>query len=136
MRNILTILLVSFFLFGFSQNQKGPIAHFPTKFKQFDNLVEGQPLEFEFEFENTGDVDLFIIKVDVTCGCTVPDWPKDPIKPGEKSAIKVTFDTEGRIGLNNKGINLVTNSGEVNLVFYANVLPSLIPKETPESIDE
>jgi hypothetical protein len=127
-------LLICLSYFGFSaQIFAQADAHFPEKFKQFDHISDGEILDFEFEFENTGDEDLFIIEVDVTCGCTVPDWPKEAIKPGVKSSIKVRFDSEGRQGINSKGINITTNVGEVNLIFYVNVIPSLPTVEADDS---
>jgi hypothetical protein len=57
------------------------------------------------------------------CGCTVPDWPREPIKPGEKGSIKVDFDSAGKSGTNNKIVTVYANieSKTLELKFSANV---------------
>jgi hypothetical protein len=50
----------------------------------------------EFNFTNTGTQDLFISNAVGSCGCTVPEWPREPIKPGKSGKIKVEFDSQGQ----------------------------------------
>ena len=63
----------------------------------------------EFNFVNTGKEPLIIEKCKGSCGCTVPEWPKDPIAPGEASVIKVNYD-EKRVGPYTKSITITSNS--------------------------
>lgn len=48
--------------------------------------------EYRFRFKNTGDAPLILNQVIATCGCTVPSYPKNPIKPGESGVIEVTYN--------------------------------------------
>ena len=62
-----------------------------------------------FTITNTGTADLTISKARGSCGCTVPDWPREPIKPGESAKMKVHYKTE-RVGLINKSVTIYSNS--------------------------
>lgn len=64
---------------------------------------------YEFVFKNTGKVPLIIKRVDSSCGCTVPLWEKDPIKPKGKGKIVVKYDTK-RIGSFMKTIKVFSNA--------------------------
>lgn len=63
----------------------------------------------EFKFTNTGKEPLIISNARGSCGCTVPTWPKEPIKPGESSVIKVKYDTK-RLGAINKSVTITSNA--------------------------
>ena len=63
----------------------------------------------EFVFTNTGTEPLLITNARGSCGCTVPDWPREPIAPGASSAIKVKYDTK-RLGLINKSVTITSNA--------------------------
>src|SRR5687768_13939501 len=60
------------------------------------NVTEGEVVEYSFKFTNTGEKDLLINKAEASCGCTVPEWPKEPVKPGESGYMKVKFGSKGR----------------------------------------
>ena len=62
-----------------------------------------------FEVSNTGDMPLVITRVIASCGCTTPEWPKEPVAPGKKAQIKVTFDPAGRPGPFTKTISVYSN---------------------------
>ena len=66
----------------------------------------------EFVFTNTGTEPLLITNARGSCGCTVPEWPREPIAPGASSSIKVKYDTK-RIGLINKSVT-ITSNGETS----------------------
>lgn len=76
----------------------------------FGTASEGTLVEYTFHFENTGDAPLLISRAYSTCGCTVPVWPQEPIKPGESGEINVRFDTQGKIGAQRKPIYVVANT--------------------------
>ena len=65
----------------------------------------------QFQFTNTGDAPLIISNAKGSCGCTVPEWPKEPIQPGESNVIKVRYATN-RIGKFSKTVTLTTNDAE------------------------
>jgi hypothetical protein len=87
-----------------------PVIAFETDFHDFGKLMSGEKVTFSFKFENKGKGLLLISKVSTSCGCTVSDYPKEPIKPGEKSTVDVSFDSEGRMGLQNKTITVFSNT--------------------------
>ncbi|MFY0642911.1 MAG: DUF1573 domain-containing protein [Bacteroidia bacterium] len=100
----------------------GPKPVFEKKGLVFEDVKEGDILTFYYHFTNEGDADFKIEHVHPTCGCTTPEWPKHPIKPGESSKIKVSFDSKDRLGYNAKGVNIHSNAGEINLVFEVYVV--------------
>ncbi len=67
----------------------------------------GEPLRLA-KFTNTGTEPLIITGAKGSCGCTVPNWPKDPIMPGESSQIEIRYDTK-RVGAINKTVTVTTN---------------------------
>jgi hypothetical protein len=76
----------------------------------FGEIQQGESVTHDFILKNTGDADLLISAAKGSCGCTVPQWPKTPIAKGEEAAIKVTFNSAGRSGKQNKTVTLVTNA--------------------------
>ena len=66
----------------------------------FGEVMEGEKVEHVYKFTNTGSEPLVISNAKATCGCTVPEWPKEPIAPGASSQILVRFDSsnKGRVG--------------------------------------
>lgn len=69
--------------------------------------------ESEFVFKNTGTEPLVIENAKGSCGCTVPEWPREPIAPGASASIKVKYDTK-RIGLINKTVTINSNATNVS----------------------
>lgn len=65
--------------------------------------------ECEFVFKNTGTAPLIIENAKGSCGCTVPEWPREPIAPGASASLKVKYDTK-RIGLINKSVTVTSNA--------------------------
>ncbi len=91
-------------------------------------------LDCEFKFKNIGNADLYIHQAFASCGCTVPDFPTDPIKPGESAVIKVTYDgTHKAPGNMRRSISILTNGKEemTKLYISGKMLPRKI-KETPK----
>lgn len=76
----------------------------------FGEISQGESVSHEFIIKNTGDDNLVISSAKGTCGCTVPEWPREPILPGKESKIKVTFNSSGKKGLQTKQVTLVTNA--------------------------
>lgn len=84
---------------------------FEQKNYDFGQIVKGEVVEHTYTFENTGKVDLIIEEVDPSCGCTTPDWTKEPVKPGEKGKIKVKFDTHHQsFGNKTKQVSVYSNT--------------------------
>lgn len=76
----------------------------------FGTAKEGEKVEHTFKFVNTGKVPLIIKSATASCGCTVPKKPEEPIAPGEEGEIAVTFNTQGKVGPNNKEITIIANT--------------------------
>jgi Protein of unknown function (DUF1573). len=97
---------------------------FTDTLKKFGNIKEGQVVTHQFEFTNTGNIDLLILDARASCGCTVPSFPKEPIKPGAKDYITISFDTKGKFGINEKSVIITTNGTPANVECYlqANVV--------------
>lgn len=89
---------------------KVPVMTFHETEHDFGTIIDGEQVSYAFRFENTGDGDLLIRSASGSCGCTVPEWPKDPIAPGKSGVINVTFNSEGRSGTQNKTVTLVANT--------------------------
>jgi uncharacterized protein YfaS (alpha-2-macroglobulin family) len=91
----------------------------------FGTVTEGEVVETVFKVTNSGKTDLVITDAQVTCGCTVPVWPKQPIKPGETEEIQVRFNTAGKSNRQQKNITLITNtaSGREILTLKGMVTP-------------
>lgn len=77
---------------------------------QFGKVKEGEKIGCIFKFENTGTSDLVIIAATTTCGCTVPEYDRKPVSPGEKGKMEVVFDTSGRNGIQSKIITVRSNA--------------------------
>ncbi len=87
-----------------------PEITFENDFHDFGEIQEGQRVEHLFTFENTGKGPLIIQSAQGSCGCTVPEWPRQPIAPGETGTIKVSFDSKNRAGRQDKNVTLTTNA--------------------------
>ncbi|HPD63933.1 MAG TPA: DUF1573 domain-containing protein [Bacteroidia bacterium] len=101
-----------------AKKEKLPELTFKTTIHDFGNIIEGSKVSFSFKFTNTGKADLVISNCIPSCGCTVPDFPKKPIKPGESGYIDVTFDSKGRSGTFNKDVTVYANTIPNSTVIY------------------
>ncbi len=91
----------------------------------FGTVPEGTLVETTFKVTNTGKTDLVISNAQPSCGCTVPAWPKEPIKPGETGDVLVKFDTSGKPNKQTKSVTLYTNTavGREVLTISGSVTP-------------
>ena len=98
---------------------------FESKTYSFGQVVKGETVEHSYIFTNTGNIDLIIEEVDPSCGCTTPEWTKEPVKPGEKGKIKVRFDTQHQsLGNKTKQVAVYSNTSPTRniLQFSAQVV--------------
>lgn len=102
-----------------------PVFAFQDSVHDFGKIIDGEVVTYAFRFKNTGKGDLIIRSASGSCGCTVPEFPKDPIKPGGSGIITVTFNSEGRVGMQNKTVTIISNTIPSNtfLSISAEVLP-------------
>ncbi len=87
----------------------GPQITFEETEFDFGDITQGDVVEHTFNFTNTGNAPLILNNVLTTCGCTAPEWPKQPIAAGEKSKIHVRFNSRGKMGRQNKVITIQSN---------------------------
>jgi hypothetical protein len=87
-----------------------PVLKFEVESYDFGKIIQGEIVNYEFKFANTGKSPLVISNATASCGCTVPEWPKKPVLPGESGVIKVTFNSEAKSGLQDKLITITGNT--------------------------
>lgn len=87
-----------------------PEIVFESEFHDFGEITEGMVVKHTFTFTNEGEGPLIISNAQGSCGCTVPDWPRQPIAPGESADINVSFNSTGRAGKQDKRVTLTTNA--------------------------
>ena len=76
----------------------------------FGKVTDGENVVFSFRFKNIGKKPLIIASAHASCGCTVPEKPEQPIKPGETGYLKVVFSSKGRVGPIQKDVIVVSNA--------------------------
>ena len=105
------INIISFGQENITINYNAPEIIFETELIDLGTFMryDDPSSQCEFQFTNTGKEPLIISKAKGSCGCTVPEWPKEPIMPGENGIIKVNYD-EKRIGAFNKSITITSNA--------------------------
>ena len=102
-----------------------PTMDFETVDHDFGTIPEGQIAEFTYTFKNNGEAPLIIQSAVGSCGCTVPEWPKEPIPVGGTGIIKAKFDSQGKPNTQNKTVTVTANTWPKQTVlrFKAMVLP-------------
>jgi hypothetical protein len=104
-----------------NQAIKEPEMSFEHQTHDFGKITEGESVEHTFKFKNTGVGDLVISSCTASCGCTVPQWPREPIAPGKSGEIKVVFNSAGKGGLVSKDITILANTNPVKTVLQIKV---------------
>ncbi|MDX5348327.1 MAG: DUF1573 domain-containing protein [Hymenobacteraceae bacterium] len=84
----------------------------------FGNVTEGTQATYEFKFTNTGNQPVIISNVQASCGCTTPEWTKDPVLPGKTGKIKAVYNSAGRPGSFSKSITVTSNAATPTKVLY------------------
>ena len=102
-------------------SNKEPIISFDKKNWDFGTITDGEVVEHTFRFTNTGTSDLVISSASASCGCTIPNWPKEPIAPGEKGEIKVEFNSNGKKDMVTKDITILANTNPVKTILQIKV---------------
>ncbi len=76
----------------------------------FGKVIDGEKVEYSYRFKNTGKKPLIVSSAVASCGCTVPEKPEEPIKPGETGFLKVVFNSTGRVGPVHKDVTVTSNA--------------------------
>ena len=93
-----------------NMQENAPFMTFEENIHNFGILIDGEVVTYKFKFKNTGNVDLIINSASASCGCTVPSYSREPIKPGEESAIDVQFNSSGKVGKFDKSVSILSNT--------------------------
>ncbi|NRD19446.1 DUF1573 domain-containing protein [Winogradskyella eckloniae] len=88
---------------------KVAIMKFETEVINYGTIIQNSEGKRLFTFTNTGDAPLFITKVKTSCGCTVPNYSKAPIQPGDQGELEIKYDTK-RLGAFTKTITVISNA--------------------------
>ena len=88
----------------------GPIIKFEEKIYNFGKIIQGDTVEHTFVFQNIGTEPLKITSARGSCGCTIPSYSSEAIKPGGKGEVFVRFKSAGKRGMQNKTVTLMTNA--------------------------
>lgn len=115
-----------------AQNSEFPVMTFVETEHDFGDISEGEVVEHTFKFKNTGSAPLVIVSAKGSCGCTVPEWPKEPIAPGEEGEMLVKFNSSGKPNQQNKQVTITANTeaGKEVIKIKAMVAPKAQVEET------
>lgn len=139
--SILTFILASILLPSFhllAQIQEPVVARIPTASFEVDEYTysfgvidEGTKVEHVFTFENTSDEPLIISNAKGSCGCTVPQWPKEAIAPGDVASFTVIFNSKNKKGPRKQKVTITANTNPAQTFVYlkGKVLPKDMSKE-------
>ncbi len=84
----------------------------------FGTIKQGDVINHDFNFTNDGKEPIIISEAHGSCGCTVPQWPKEPVAKGQKSTIKVTFNSAGKMGMQDKTVTINSNAKNNPVVLH------------------
>lgn len=109
-----------------------PKFSFEEEKHDFGTIEEGTVAKYDFKFTNTGDSPLIISNASGSCGCTVPQWPREPIAPGETGIIHVEFNSNGRTGDQSKTVTLNANTVPNKKLLSIKAMVNPKPKQATE----
>ena len=87
-----------------------PVFKFEKEVYDFGEIKEGEKVTYDFKFKNIGNSPLIISSATATCGCTIPEYPKEPLSPGAEGFIRVVFNSAGKAGIQNKIVSITANT--------------------------
>ncbi|MCB0465804.1 MAG: DUF1573 domain-containing protein, partial [Aequorivita sp.] len=94
-----------------AESGKFPAITFDENQFDFGTIDQGTPVEHVFKFKNTGEAPLMIVNAKGSCGCTVPEYSKEPVAPGADGQLLVKFNGSGQNQVS-KTVTLTTNTKE------------------------
>jgi hypothetical protein len=93
-----------------ADNPNAPEFKFEVEEYNFGTIKQGDKVTYDFKFANTGKDALVISEAHGSCGCTVPQWPKEPVAKGAKANIHVEFNSAGKSGMQDKTVTITSNA--------------------------
>ena len=125
---IIAGFILASFVQGFAQEKKQlldiandnnkPQFKFDVEEYNFGTVKAGAEVNYEFNFTNAGNEPLVITEAHGSCGCTVPIYPKEPIAKNQKGKIKVTFNSSGKMGVQDKTVTITSNAVPSPIVLH------------------
>jgi len=114
------------------ERQNGPVMKFDELEFNFGTIKQGESVTHEFRFKNAGKEPLLINNAVGSCGCTVPDYPKEPIKPNTSGVIKVTFNSAGKSGPQDKTVTITYDTDKTIVLHMKGTVevPAVTPAQT------
>ena len=132
LKNLL-LVIVGIFTIHTLKAQQAETLVFTEKTFDFGTVKEEEgPIIHEFAFINKGMEPVKILNVKASCGCTTPDWSKDPIQPGQNGFIQAQYNPQNRPGEFNKSLTVTTDAGSAPVRLY--IKGNVVPK--PKSLEE
>ncbi|MCC7233487.1 MAG: DUF1573 domain-containing protein [Bacteroidia bacterium] len=126
MKSISTLILLFIACAAFAQdkptislaNDNQAEFKFNEEEHNFGTIKQGESVTHDFMFTNVGKEPLIISNAQGSCGCTVPTWPKEPIAAGKTGVIKVTFNSTGKLGMQDKTVTLTSNAKQSSMIIH------------------
>ena len=117
-----------------ASNPNAPVITFEKTTHDYGTVTKGGDGTCEFKFKNTGIEPLILSNVSSSCGCTVPEWPREPILRGKSASIKVKYDTN-RNGPINKTVTVMSNgtAASIQLRIIGNVVEASTGAQMPQN---
>ena len=119
-----------------SETRAKTVMTLDKKEHDFGTIKQGDQVECAFKVTNTGNQPLILEEAHGSCGCTVPDYPKDPIPAGESRDIKVKFNSTGKKGKQSKTVTITANTEPIQTIVTIHAMvdaPETEAKEKPKS---
>jgi hypothetical protein len=95
---------------GKDSKTRMPKMEFEQKTHDFGKLIQGEKVSFTFKFKNTGNASLVLAEVVPSCSCTVAQFTKTPVQPGEEGTITVNFNSETKKGVVRNSVTVQANT--------------------------
>lgn len=96
-----------------------PEIQFENEELNFGQVSQGEKIDLEINFSNIGSSPLLITSVLPSCGCTlINDWPQDPIGKNEAEKINIQFNSEGKVGVQDKTVTIITNADPQTYIIH------------------
>ncbi|MDX5481212.1 MAG: DUF1573 domain-containing protein [Hymenobacteraceae bacterium] len=116
-RKLYLLMLLCLIFAAYTAKAQGELK-FEKETHDFGSIAEGTQASYEFRVKNVGDKPVIITAVQPSCGCTTPDWTKEPILPGKTGVIKALYNSTGRPGPFHKAITVTSTAVTETQVLY------------------
>lgn len=113
------------------ERPNGPVMTFEEMEYNFGTIKQGESVTHIFKFKNEGKEPLLINTAVGSCGCTVPEWPKEPTRPNGSGEIKVTFNSTGKSGPQDKTVTITYDTDKTIVLHMRGTVEVPAPAPAP-----